>query len=127
MNENKEYISQLRDGGSVHISEDVISSISAAAALEVEGVCGLGSGRNSDISEILGKKGSGKGLRITIGESNEITIDCSIMVKLNHNIIDTAAAVQEAIATSVESVTGFKACAVNVTVAGVALPKEQKK
>ena len=127
MSENKEYISQIQEKGSLHISEEVIMSIAAMAALEVEGVSGLGVGRGSDIAEMLGKKNPGKGIRITIDEANSITVDCSIVVKMGQSVIDVAKAVQEAVTSSVESVTGLKIIEVNVTVAGVALPKEQKK
>ena len=41
MADNKQYITQVQDHGTVMISEDVIASIAAAAVTEVEGVCGL--------------------------------------------------------------------------------------
>lgn len=127
MNENKEYISQVQETGSVHISEDVISAIAASAASEVEGVSGLANNRAADLGEKLGMKNPGKGIRICIDETDAVSVECSIIVKLGVCITDAARAVQEAIATSVESVTGIKLAEVNVTVAGVALPKEQKK
>ena len=124
MSENKEYISQIQENGAVHISEDVLTSIAATAALEVEGVSGLGTGRTA---ELLTKKNSGKGVKITIGEDNTVSIECSIIVNLGQNIVDAAKAVQDAVVSAVESVTGIKVADVNVTVAGIALPKEQKK
>lgn len=127
MSENREYLSQIQDSGAVHISEDVLTSLAGMAAAEVEGVASLTGGRAADLSDILTKKNAGKGIRLTVSEENEITVDCSIVVKLGMNIMDVAKAVQEAITTSVESVTGFKLAEVNVTVSGIALPKEQKK
>jgi len=127
MSENREYLSQIQDSGAVHISEDVLTSLAGMAAAEVEGVASLTGGRAADLSDILTKKNAGKGVRLTVSEDNEITVDCSIVVKLGMNIMDVAKAVQEAITTSVESVTGFKLAEVNVTVSGIALPKEQKK
>ena len=41
MSENKEYVTQAIENGSIHISEEVIVSIAAMAAMDVEGVCGL--------------------------------------------------------------------------------------
>ena len=127
MNENKDYISQAQDNGSLHISEEVIASVAGMAIMEVEGVCGLGAGIGADLADILGKKNLGRGVKITIGEENDITIDCSIVLKLGQNIVDVARTVQDAVLTSVESVTGFKVSAVNVTVAGISLPKEGKR
>ena len=127
MNENKEYISQAQENGSLHISEEVIASVAGMAIMDVEGVCGLGSGIGADLADILGKKNLGRGIKIAVSEENEITVECNIVLKLGQNIVETAAAVQDSVKSALESVTGFKVCAVNVTVAGVALPKESKK
>lgn len=127
MSENREYISQVQENGSMHISEDVIASIAGLAAMEVEGVCGLGSTLSTDLADILGKKSLSKGIRISISEANDICVDCSIFVKLGQNIKEVGTNVQSAIASNIESVTGFKVSAVNVTVAGISLPKDSKK
>ena len=39
MGEGKEYVSRSDELGNIHISEEVLAVIAAAAALEVEGVC----------------------------------------------------------------------------------------
>lgn len=127
MNEQKEYISQIRENGSLHISEDVLASIAGITISEVEGVAAAGSGIGSEIVDILGKKNLGKGVRIAIGEDNEITVDCSIVVNVGSSIVDVARSVQDTVFSNIENVTGFRPAAVNVTVAGVALPREQKK
>ena len=127
MNENKEYISQAQDNGSLHISEEVVASVAGMAIMDVDGVCGLGAGLGADLADILGKKNLGRGVKITTNEENDITVDCSIVLKLGQNIAETAACVQDAVKSAVESVTGFKVSAVNVTVTGVALPKENKR
>ena len=54
MNEQKEYISQIRENGSLHISEDVLASIAGITISEVEGVAAAGSGIGSEIVDILG-------------------------------------------------------------------------
>ena len=45
MAENKEYITQQENTGSILISEDVVASIATAAALETEGVSAMLSAR----------------------------------------------------------------------------------
>ena len=60
MSEMKEYISRADELGNIHISEDVLAVIAAAAALEVEGVSALAANLGSDIAELLGKKKPGK-------------------------------------------------------------------
>ena len=52
MNENKEYVSRCDELGNIHISEEVLSAIAAAAAMEVKGVSGLA----AHFGDWLGKK-----------------------------------------------------------------------
>ena len=49
MAENKQYITQVQDNGTVLISEDVIVTIIAHAVEEVEGVVGLNVKPGADI------------------------------------------------------------------------------
>ena len=41
MGENKEYMTHPEELGCIHISEDVLASIAAGAAAEVEGISGM--------------------------------------------------------------------------------------
>ena len=113
MSESREYVSQPQENGAVHISEEVLASVARSAAMEVESVSGL-----------TARKGAPKGVRIVIGEDNGISVDCFVLVKLGQNVLEAARDVQKAVESAVESVTGLTVAAVNVTVAGVALPKE---
>ena len=47
MAENKQYVTQIQDNGTVMISEDVIASIVAHTVNDVEGVAGLRTDRIS--------------------------------------------------------------------------------
>jgi len=127
MSEQKEYISQARENGMLHISEDVLASIAGIAVSEVDGVALPGSGFGAEIADILGKKNLGRGISITIGEGNEIAVDCAILVEIGFSVVDASKSVQEAVASNIENATGFQVSAVNVTVAGVVLPKEAKR
>ena len=60
MAENKQYITQAQENGSVMISEDVIVSIVDRAVAEVEGIAGLSSKPGADIVDMIGKKNWGK-------------------------------------------------------------------
>ncbi len=125
MAEIKEYIAKNEEGGSIYISEEVIASIAAVAASEIDGVASLG-GTNVDISELLGKKTPTKGVKILLdGDAAEITV--SIAVKKGFIIPTVAKAVQENVVSAVESMTGLKTSAINVKVVGVVFEKEPKK
>ena len=126
MSEMKEYISRPQENGAVHISEEVLMAVAGTAASEVEGVAALSATRSVDLGELIGKKNAGKGIRITISEEDEVSIECNIVVALGANVLDTAKAVQDAVISAVESVTGIKISNVHVMVCGISLPKEKK-
>lgn len=126
MAEVKDYISQDHEGGSVHISTEVIASVAAMAATEVEGVCGLSASIGTDLAEMLGKKNPSKGIRLTVGENDELSLECFINVRLGGNVMQIAKSVQDAVRNAVSSVTGLTVASVNVTVAGISLPKDGK-
>ena len=80
MAESKQYITQVRENGSVQISEDVISTIVAHAVSDVEGVVGLEVKPGADIAELIGKKNWGKGVKVTVTEQEELSIDCNVFL-----------------------------------------------
>ncbi len=112
MAENKQYITQNQDGGTVMISEDVIETIVAHTLTEVEGVVKGG-------HEVVGKKSWGKGLRIAIAEDNSVSIGCNVVVSYGESVVDVAKSVQEAVTNAVESFTGISVSDVHVNVCGI--------
>ncbi len=119
MAENKQYISQMQDNGSVMISEDVVATIVMQAMKDVEGVVSLSAKPGADIADIIGKKNWGKGVRIEIAEDNALTIDCDIQIGYGQSVLTVAQAVQTTVTNQVESMTGVKVSAVNVNVCGI--------
>ncbi|MBO5952653.1 MAG: Asp23/Gls24 family envelope stress response protein [Oscillospiraceae bacterium] len=119
MAENKQYITQVQDSGTVMISEDVVAAIVSNAVADVEGIIGLSTKPGADIAEIIGKKNWGRGMKITIGDSDELYIDCNVIINYGQSVVAVAKAVQEAVAAAVESMTGVKVASVNVNVCGI--------
>lgn len=111
--------------GDVNISDDVIASIAALAALEIEGVGAMTAG-GVDFAELLGKKSISKGVKIS-SEENDTVIDLFMSVKYGAIVPSVAAKVQDAVLNAVESMAGITAKAVNVHVTGVMFEKEPKK
>lgn len=126
MGEGREYVSRSDKLGNIHISEEVLAVIAAAAVLEVEGIGGLAANLGTDLAELLGKKNLSRGIHIQVEDGN-VTVDLSILVKYGYTIPDVARAVQEAVAGSVEATSGLTVAAVNVNVGGVVFEKEPKK
>lgn len=116
MADNKQYINQAQENGSIMISEDVISTIVSHSVSEVEGVVSLSAKPGADIVELIGKKNWGKGLKVIIAEDNALSIDCNIVIAYGQNVVSVAAAVQQAVSNAVESMAGVKVTAVNVNV-----------
>ena len=119
MADNKQYITQFQENGSVMISEDVITTIVAQAVKDVEGVVGLTAKPAAELVDKLSKKNWGKGMKITIAEDNAITIDCGIIVSYGQSVVSVAEAVQNAVSNAVESMTAVKNVTVNVNVSGI--------
>ncbi|NLD87208.1 MAG: Asp23/Gls24 family envelope stress response protein [Clostridiales bacterium] len=109
--------------GNIKISEEVINSIVTIAARETEGISSVASAAGIDF---FGKKNHSKSIRTQIVD-NTITIDISVLVKYGVIINDVALKLQEAIAVSVESMTGMAVTAVNVTVIGISFDDKTRE
>lgn len=127
MADNREYFTQAVENGSIQIAEDVVASVAAMAAMEVDGVCGLNAGIGSDIAKMLGKKDITKGIHISGGKEEPLSIECNIVARIGTSVFDLAKAVQTAVKTSVESTTGLAVEQVNVNIGGISMQAEAKK
>ena len=119
MADNK-YITQIQENGSVKIAEDVIFTIADHAIAEVEGFIALSSKPGSDIADLIGKKNWGKGMKISIGEDDRLTVDCKVIIAYGQSVVAVASAIQEAVTAALESMTGVHVAEVNVNVCGIA-------
>ena len=104
--------------GSCIISEDVVASIVATAALETEGVAGL-SGRAADLRGIISRNDATRAVRVNNTE-NDTILDVYITLKAGARIQETAVALQQNIKMAVQSMTGRPVTHINVHVDGVA-------
>ena len=119
MADNKQYVTQIQDNGTIMISEEVIATIVSHAVEEVEGVVSLSTKPGADIADMIGKKNWGKGMKIVIGENNEVTVDCNVIIGYGQSVVTVAQAVQQAVTAALESTTGVKVAAVNINVCGI--------
>lgn len=123
MSEHKEYVSRSDELGNIHISEEVLAAIAAAATLEVEGVNALSANLGSDLAELLGKKNLAKGIQIAM-EEEKVKVDLSILMGYGHTIPEVGKAVQDNVKNAIESMTGLDVAGVNVAVAGISFEKK---
>ena len=115
---------EIEENGNVNISDDVVSTIASLAASEVKGIVGMSGSISGGFAELLGKKNLAKGVKITINE-NDVILDLAVIVEYGVKIPDVAWELQEKVKTEVESMTGLNVTAVNVTVDGVNVPKQE--
>ena len=115
MSDSKDYVSRSDELGNIHISEEVLAAISAAAALEVEGVACL---TNPN------KKNSTKGIHIKL-EEEQVVVTMSVLMTYGHTIPEMGKAVQEAVKNAIEAMTGLAVSAVNVNVGGIVFPPKE--
>ena len=123
MAESKGYIVNSDEKGSINISEDVVAVIAAVAAAEVEGVYGPFVSYSKDITNVLGRKGLSKGVKLIINE-NDITIEINIIAEVGFSVSEVGCAVQKAVMSAVEDAAGVAVSAVNVNICGIALKKK---
>ena len=121
MSENKEYVSRSDELGNIHISEEVLAAITAAAALDVEGVSALAANLGSDIAELLGKKNLAKGVHVRM-EDDKVEVELSVLMGYGHTIPEIGRAIQDGVKSAIESMTGLEVSVVNVSVAGITFP-----
>ena len=123
MSENKEYVMQTQKFGSVNISIEVVSSIAAMAASEVEGVCGLAASMGADIAELLGKKSLAKGVKVAMVEDG-IDVVCNVVLYYGRSIPEISAKIQDEVTAALESMTGLTVRSVDVNVCGISLDEQ---
>ena len=116
MGESKDYVSRSDELGNIHISEEVLAAISAAAALEVEGVSSLTN---------PSKKNAAKGVHIKL-EEDKVVVTLSVLMSYGHTIPEMGRAVQEAVKNAIESMTGLEVAAVNISVGGIVFPPKEQ-
>ena len=110
--------------GTITYANEVIAIIAGVAANEVEGVAGMCSG--GGITEVFGRnKNITKGVKVDLG-TEEAAVDIYLVVEYGTPIQTCAAAVQENVRKSIESMTGLHVVRVDVHVQGVSFEKEQK-
>ena len=72
MGENKDYMTHPEELGCIHISQDVLASISAGAVSEVEGISGM--------MNVAEKKSGARGVRLSVDDEGAC-VDLYVMIR----------------------------------------------
>ena len=107
---------------SIKIANDVVASIAGVAVSEVPGVYSMAGG----ITEIFGKKGLAKGIKVEVGEK-DTKIDVNIIVEYGVRIPDVAFEIQNRVKKAVETMTGLNVASVNIHIQGINIPEKRSE
>lgn len=119
MAENKQCITHTLDNGCVIISEEVIAKIVLHTLSDIDGYVSAGAKPGMDIIDLIGRKNWGKGIKVVIGEDNQLFIDCNVIIAYGYSVISVATAIQDATVSALTSMTGCEKVSVNVNVCGI--------
>ncbi|WP_422486733.1 Asp23/Gls24 family envelope stress response protein [Gudongella sp. DL1XJH-153] len=116
---------EYMENGSIQISNDVIATIAGTAAMEVEGVVGMSSNLAGGISELLGKKNPGKGVKVDIRDK-EVSVEMHLLLEYGAKLNDVGLKVQEETKKAIENMTDLSVKTVNVHVDGISRTKNEE-
>jgi len=100
--------------GNIRIADEVVKTIAAKAAVDVEGVYKLAGG----VGKMLGKKRPTNGVKVEVGEV-ECSIEVYLVIKYGYQIPKVAEAVQKAVLEEVSKLSGLKVVEVNVYIQNI--------
>lgn len=103
------------ENGGIFITNDVIASIAANAAKDIEGVSGFALKTGT---RTAGAADSAKAVKV-LSQDNDVKIQIGIRVKNGVNLQTVSMAIQRSIKNAVQSMTGKVVTKVNVAVQGI--------
>jgi uncharacterized alkaline shock family protein YloU len=104
--------------GVLRIHKNVISSISAIASTEIEGVKRVGRDLKSGLAELLGKKNF-SAIKVEFTKNEEVKVQIPLIIKYGYNIPEIANRVQENVRLALEKMSNLSIKEINVNVQGI--------
>ncbi len=105
--------------GEVKIADDVVASIAAIAASEVDGVSAMTGNFGERLWNSVGiRSTAGSGVRVDVA-GNMVRVDIALNINYGHNVMETSRKVQDKVKNSIETMTGLNVTDVNIRITGV--------
>jgi uncharacterized alkaline shock family protein YloU len=117
--------SEHMENGVVNISNEVISTIASTAAMQVEGVVGMNNNLAGGISELLGKKNHGKGVKTEV-DGEEVSLELHLNLAYGAKINEVGKEVQNKVKEAIENMTDLIVKNVDVHIEGVVRTKSEE-
>ena len=106
------------DLGMIRIHKNVIASIAAIAAGEIEGVKRVEGNFKNGIMALLGKSAL-PSIKVEIDKHEDVRVEIPLIVKYDFNVPDICAKVQENVRNALEKMTNLTIKDINVNVQGI--------
>ncbi|MEZ5275713.1 MAG: Asp23/Gls24 family envelope stress response protein [Opitutaceae bacterium] len=113
--------------GDIKVNHTVVASIVRLAALEINGVSGVGGGFVDGIADLFSKKESDRGVRVSENEHGNYLIELRVIMEFGTELAKTAYEVQLAVSKQVTTMTGKPVERVDVVIEGVKMPSAAAK
>jgi uncharacterized alkaline shock family protein YloU len=117
---------QLLDGdggrerlGTVRVANEVVASIAALAALEVEGVQAMYQASGQQLERILRRPAAHRGVRVELLDDDRLRLDLFVVMEAGTHLPVMGAAVQRRVADAIDRMLGLAIAEVNVFVSEV--------
>ena len=104
--------------GSVKIADDVVASIAAIAACEVDGVKSIDGTASENLFSKVGIRGVTRGAKVEVN-GKQVRAAVAIIMDYGYNIPETCQYVQKRVKNSIENMTGLEVVDVNIRIAGI--------
>ncbi len=102
----------------IRIADDVIASVAALAATEIEGVAGMAGNITNEFVGKFGVKNLSKGVKVNLYDGS-MDVSLSLIIKYGSSIPEVSEKVQERVKTMIESMTGLLVENVSVNIVGM--------
>ncbi len=112
--------------GDIKVNHSVVASIVRLAALEVEGVCGVGAGIVDGIADLFSKRESDRGVKVSEDSAGGYSIEIRVVMNFGTELAKTAYQVQMTVRDRLATMTGKPVQRVDVIIEGVRVPREKR-
>jgi uncharacterized alkaline shock family protein YloU len=106
--------------GSVRVANEVIASIAAMAAREIEGVSGLDEANARHFGDWIKRETAHRGVRVMLDADHMIHLEVFLTVRATAVLRDVAERVQDNVIEAVQQMLGLEVAEVNVYVSSIA-------
>jgi uncharacterized alkaline shock family protein YloU len=105
--------------GSVRVANEVIASIAALAAREVDGVAGLDEANARHFGDWIKRETAHRGVRVVLDAEQQIHLEVFLTVRSNAVLREVAQKVQDSVIEVVQQMLGLEVAEVDVFVSSI--------